>query len=194
MREHVVASDDAAALHGARIEVQERQGLSHQHLWNRKLALAQLIGHRKQVEVPIGLVHQFAAKPAIEGLEHRLRVEQERVPSRVVAIDMPAAAQGEIDFGEALVQDRTPEVVDDAAALHQTLLFSGKSHCSMARFWSTRTHGRSARSKGRATRASTLAMRPAVTKRSLSGKPSVRRCVISESSVTPAASSACTWS
>ncbi len=99
------ARQDAAVLDGRRIEVEERQRLADQHLGRREVTPAEAIVGRQEIEVPVGLVNQLAAEALIEGLQPGLRVDEERVPVAVVAIDVPSTPQRQIDVGKRVGLD-----------------------------------------------------------------------------------------
>src|SRR5690606_790295 len=175
------ARDDPTALEGLGIEVQQRQTLADDHLGPRQLTPAQSLAGGQQEEVAVGAMHELATEAPVKLLEHGLRLEDERVPRPVVAIDVPSTSQREVHVGEVLVEDRLADL-RNSSPLHQASSSCDSCHCSIASWASMRTHGRSRSATGRRSWARPWAIRPAIRKCSDSGTPSVQRAVISERS------------
>ena len=185
LREHLLAGDDPALLDRGRIEIEERERLPDQHLHRREVAPPEAIGRREQIEVPVGLVNELAPEAPVEGLEHVLGGDEKRVLIALVAIDVPAASEGQIDAGERLGADRVFQGGERRA--HGV---SGTVHSSMSNPLGTGSHSRSAAARGEHTLATALAMRPAARKPCSRGSAPVRRAVTSRSPRAPAASAA----
>src|ERR1019366_2842703 len=163
LREHLVPGEHPAVLHRGRIEVEERERLPDEHLARREVPSPEAIAGGQEVEVAVRAVNQLAAEPPVEGLEPGLRVDEERVPVAVVAIDVARAAAS-----PASPPGRS------TCGPHE-----GRTHSSMTRPSSIGTQGRSARASGRDTRAIVWAIRPVATKRSPAGRPPATRAVTS---------------
>src|SRR5690606_9810737 len=172
LREELLPRDDASRLHRARIEIEQREPLPDEHLGRRKMAPTQAIRGRQQVVVAVALVDELAPVPAIEHLEVRLPVAQQRIPGAIVAIDVAPAAQGQVEVGKGLVRDDVREALESGLR-HSDSRARTETQSSMSKPSSTATHGRSLPASARHTRATACTTRPAEPKRWSGSRPAV---------------------